>query len=201
MTLLDEILAGETAELEFKEARPKDALKYVKTAVAFANGRGGRLVFGVENETRRNDGLALALSYMKEVEGWGGGVARYFTDWTKAGLPRPRLEETPGFFKVVFDRKRKANEPLNEPLNETVNETLNETVNDTVNETVKNIVANLIRKAPGIGSAALVSAVGKSRATVMRAVALLKQQGIIEHRGSDKTGGYFPAASAQKEAK
>ena len=338
MTLSDEILAGETAELEFKEARPKDALKYVKTAVAFANGRGGRLIFGVENETRRivgvdpetvfrevdaivdtisndcepaitlttkianvenrplivvevapgrhtpyyvrklgmkdgtyvrvgattrlaepavlktlliegenksfdllpvkgrvvtkaeatrtvrmmtktarencldedeakrirpmtveqaehgyskirNDGLALALSYMKEVEGWGGGVARYFTDWTAAGLPRPKLEETPGFFKVVFDRKRKANEPLNE------------TVNDTVNETVKNIVANLICKTPGIGSATLVSAVGKSRATVMRSVALLKQQGIIEHRGSDKTGGYFPAASAQKEAK
>ena len=139
----------------------------------------------------RNDGLALALSYMKEVEGWGGGVARYFSDWTAAGLPRPRLEETPGFFKVVFDRKKKAKS----------NEPLNDTVNDTVNETVKSIVANLICKAPGIGSAALVSAVGKSRATVMRAVALLKQQGVIEHRGSDKTGGYFPTASAQKEAK
>ena len=97
--------------------------------------------------------------------------------------------------KVVFDRKKKAksNEPINEPLNETVN--------DTVNETVKNIVANLICKTPGIGSAALVSTVGKSRATVMRAVALLKQQGVIEHRGSDKTGGYFPTATAQKEAK
>ena len=93
--------------------------------------------------------------------------------------------------KVVFDRKKKAK----------LNELINETVNDTVNETVKNIVANLICKTPGIGSAALVSAVGKSRATVMRSVALLKQQGIIEHRGSDKTGGYFPAASAQKEAK
>ena len=33
MTLRDEIHAGETPELEFKEARPKDALKYVKTAV------------------------------------------------------------------------------------------------------------------------------------------------------------------------
>ena len=74
----------------------------------------------------RNDGLALALCYMKEVEGWGGGVARYFTDWTAAGLPRPKLEETPGFFKVVFDRKKKAksNEPINEPLNEPLNETV-----------------------------------------------------------------------------
>ena len=57
--------------------------------------------------TAVNDGLALALSYMKEVEGWGGGVARYFTDWTAAGLPRPKLEETPGFFKVVLSGRRR----------------------------------------------------------------------------------------------
>lgn len=26
----------------------------------------------------------------------------------QASLPRPKLEETPGFFKVVFDRKKEA---------------------------------------------------------------------------------------------
>ena len=26
----------------------------------------------------------------------------------QAGLPRPKLEETPGFFKVVFERKKEA---------------------------------------------------------------------------------------------
>ena len=60
------------------------------------------------------------VALYKEVEGWGGGVARYFTDWTAAGLPRPKLEEAPGFFKVVFDRKKRANEPVSEPLTETV---------------------------------------------------------------------------------
>ena len=342
MTLREEILAGETAELEFKEARPKDALKYVKTAVAFANGRGGRLIFGVENETRkvvgvapdtvcrevdaivdtisndcepaislttkianvenrplivvevapgrhtpyyvrklgmkdgtyvrvgattrlaepavlktlliegenksfdllpvkgrvvtkaeatrtarmmtktarencldedeakrirpmtieqaehgyskiRNDGLALALSYMKEVEGWGGGVARYFTDWTAAGLPRPKLEETPGFFKVVFERKKKSNE--------TINETISETINETVNETIKSTLISLIASNPGVGGVALVKLVGKSRATVMRELAALKQQELIVYCGRKRTGGYFLAASAQKEAK
>ena len=67
MTLRDEILAGETVELEFKEARPKDALKFVKTAVAFANGRGGRLVFGVENETRRIVGVNPEMVF-REVD-------------------------------------------------------------------------------------------------------------------------------------
>jgi predicted HTH transcriptional regulator len=43
MTLLEEIQNGENAVLEFKEARPKDSLKFTKTVVAFANGRGGRI--------------------------------------------------------------------------------------------------------------------------------------------------------------
>lgn len=57
MTLLEQIAQGESAFLEFKEARPKDSLKFVKTVVAFANGRGGRLLFGVENETGRLVGI------------------------------------------------------------------------------------------------------------------------------------------------
>ena len=39
MTLREEIANGETATLEFKEARPKDSIKFTKTVVAFANGR------------------------------------------------------------------------------------------------------------------------------------------------------------------
>ena len=57
MTLEKEILGGENSVLEFKEARPKDSLRYLKTVVAFANGRGGRIVFGVEDGTRRIVGI------------------------------------------------------------------------------------------------------------------------------------------------
>lgn len=39
MTLREEIAQGENVALEFKEARPKDSLKHLKTIVAFANGR------------------------------------------------------------------------------------------------------------------------------------------------------------------
>ena len=44
MTQKEEIAQGENVALEFKEARPKDSLKYLKTVVAFANGRGWRMV-------------------------------------------------------------------------------------------------------------------------------------------------------------
>ena len=44
MTQRGEIAHGENVVLEFKEARPMDSLKYLKTVVAFANGRGWRTV-------------------------------------------------------------------------------------------------------------------------------------------------------------
>lgn len=48
---LDEIRKGEHESIEYKQDIPLDKDKYLKTAVAFANGGGGRLVFGVENNT------------------------------------------------------------------------------------------------------------------------------------------------------
>ena len=39
MTLREEIAQGENVALGFKEARPKDSLKYLKTVGAVANGR------------------------------------------------------------------------------------------------------------------------------------------------------------------
>lgn len=47
----EEILAGETDNIEFKVDIPPKTEKYMKTVVAFANGNGGKLVFGVENNT------------------------------------------------------------------------------------------------------------------------------------------------------
>lgn len=42
---LDEIKCGEGEQLEFKRALSKDDSKWLKTVVAFANGRGGRRQF------------------------------------------------------------------------------------------------------------------------------------------------------------
>ena len=47
----EEIFAGETDNVEFKIDIPPKSEKYMKSVVAFANGNGGRLVFGVENNT------------------------------------------------------------------------------------------------------------------------------------------------------
>ena len=50
MNLKDEIIGGESYSLEFKLVPNEDRSKYLKTVVAFANGKGGRILFGVAND-------------------------------------------------------------------------------------------------------------------------------------------------------
>ncbi len=61
--IVEDILAGESKTLEYKEQRPKDYSKYIKTVVAFANGRGGRLVFGIADRTMQVVGIADDVLY------------------------------------------------------------------------------------------------------------------------------------------
>ena len=62
-------------------------------------------------------------------------------------------------------------------------ETINDVINDAINDAIKN--------RPGVKKVELVKIIGKSKPTIERAIALLKQQGRIEYRGSKKTGGYY----------
>ena len=39
---IEEILAGESKNVEFKENLPEKSIKYMKSVVAFANGTGGK---------------------------------------------------------------------------------------------------------------------------------------------------------------
>lgn len=54
---IEEILAGESKNIEFKVQRPDKSIKYMKTVVAFANGKGGQIVFGIDDKTREVVGV------------------------------------------------------------------------------------------------------------------------------------------------
>ena len=54
---LEEILAGESKNVEFKENLPEKSIKYMKSVVAFANGTGGKIIFGIADKTREVVGL------------------------------------------------------------------------------------------------------------------------------------------------
>ena len=61
----EEIFAGETDNVEFKEDIPAKSEKYMKTVVAFANGKGGKLIFGVENNTWKVTGFTKEEVFQK----------------------------------------------------------------------------------------------------------------------------------------
>jgi predicted HTH transcriptional regulator len=47
----DILFSGESKNIEYKVTVPEKSEKYMKTVVAFANGIGGRIVFGIDDKT------------------------------------------------------------------------------------------------------------------------------------------------------
>ncbi len=54
---VEDIISGESEYIEFKQEVPKKSEVYMKTVVAFANGSGGKIVFGVEDSTLKVLGI------------------------------------------------------------------------------------------------------------------------------------------------
>ncbi len=54
---IQEIIRGESKNVEFKEMLQKNSENYTKTVVAYANTQGGTLIFGVADKTREIVGI------------------------------------------------------------------------------------------------------------------------------------------------
>lgn len=53
----DDLLSGESKNIEFKEKLPEKSEKYLKSIIAFANTSGGKLVIGIKDKTREVIGV------------------------------------------------------------------------------------------------------------------------------------------------
>ena len=56
------LFSGESVNVEYKVTVPKDSAKYMKTVVAYANGRGGKIIFGVDDKTLEVVGMETDTS-------------------------------------------------------------------------------------------------------------------------------------------
>ena len=65
-------------------------------------------------------------------------------------------------------------------------------------EAINEAIYEAIKSRPGINKPEIVLRVGKSKATVERALAALIAAGKVEHRGSKKTGGYYLVGEARR---
>ncbi len=61
---MEELLTGETSSIEYKQEVPSNSEKYIKTIIAFANGNGGQMVFGIEDITCKVVGIPQDQVFM-----------------------------------------------------------------------------------------------------------------------------------------
>ena len=71
---LDEILSGESKNIEYKVELPKKSEKYMKTVIAFANTSGGNLMIGVDDKTGEVTGVDEKSDF-QNMESIAGAVA------------------------------------------------------------------------------------------------------------------------------
>ena len=125
----------------------------------------------------RNPLIFGLFTRMHVVEKVGSGIPRMRRLMKDAGLQEPKFS-TQGIFTVTFMKRTKNNSITDDTLNDTLNDTLK-------------LVLDLIKSHPGISANALIKETNKSVITIRRSVKTLTDDGLIEYRGSKKTGGYF----------
>lgn len=125
----------------------------------------------------RNPLVFVLFTRMHVVEKVGSGVPRMRELMQDAGLPEP-IFSTKGFFTVTFMKRAKTNSATDGTLNDTLNDT-------------EKLVFEFIKAIPGITANTIIEQSGKSVRTIRRVVKQLTPKGLIEYRGSKKTGGYY----------
>lgn len=142
---------------------------------------------------RRNPILADVMAQLDYMEKRGSGLKRICNE-TKAlknykeGRDPVFKSSVSQFMTVIYSMEYdgKDNDGRHDNRNDSVNDSRNDKLNDSVRNTYKTIKAN-----PGIQRKGISDIIGKSIPTVDRHIALLAKSGLIEHRDSDKTGGYY----------
>ena len=61
---MEELLTGESSSIEYKQEVPGNSEKYLKTIIAFANGNGSQMVFGIEDKTCQVVGIPQDQVFM-----------------------------------------------------------------------------------------------------------------------------------------
>jgi len=78
----------------------------------------------------------------------------------------------------------------NDRVNDKINDRVNDSRNDRINSSMM-VTLTIVRSNPGIQRKGISDISGKSISTIDRHLAILVKEGLIEHRDSDKTGGYY----------
>ena len=130
----------------------------------------------------RNPGLVRILNKLEFIENYGKGLRRILGAYEKADR-NPTLDNMASSFIVDLP-------DLNYHEDETVNETVNETVTASLSDIEKRVL-EAITTNPTISYSELSLSLKVARASIGRTISSLKDKGIIQRDGSDKTGRWL----------
>ena len=154
---------------------------------------------------RRNPVLADVMAQLDYMEKRGSGLKRICNE-TKAleaykDDRRPVFKSSPSqFMTVIYSMEYDGglngqlsgtlNGTLSGTLNGTLSGTLNGTLSGSLNEKQKSVL-DFIAATPGVQAQVLIDKLLIPRDTLNKIIKTLTDRGLIERRGSKKTGGYY----------
>ena len=138
-----------------------------------------------------NENIANALFKGGASEGWGRGILDIFTLCKEAGMPEPEYDFVQNFVCLTIRFKQPITPHLTDHGNSSKNERLNELLNERLSPSVLTTL-DVIKANPGIQRKDIIAVTGKGDATIGRHLVVLTEKKLIEHRGSKRTGGYYP---------
>ena len=182
---------GDTADIQIKIF--EDALQIWSPGFLPYNMKVRELLDPEHTSKPRNKLIAQIFYDMGLIERYGSGIHRVLLACRDAALPEPLFENFSGGFRIKFILPKQTAEakPPQEDrdvgaLNEGISEGLNEGLNEGINALLEHV-----KKSPGQRVPQIEHVLNIPSKTIERWIAVLKERGAIEYRGSKKTGGYF----------
>ncbi|MBO7480852.1 MAG: putative DNA binding domain-containing protein [Bacteroidales bacterium] len=143
------------------------------------------MIYEGGNSKARNPRIQNMLRMIGYGENVGSGFPTIISAWKEARWGEPDLKN-----KIEVDEVELML-PLPNIGNRDADDRLNDTLNDRLNDSVKNTYTIISSNPSGIQIKDIAEKSGKSIPTINRHISILIREGLIERRGSKKTGGYY----------
>ena len=150
------------------------------------------MIYEGGNSKARNPKIQNMLRMIGYGENVGSGFPTIISAWKDAQWGEPELKNKIEVDEVelVLPTPNKRNGDANDKVNDSRNDRVNDSLYDRLNVSIRTTYT-IISSNPGIQRKGISDISGKSIPTIDRHIAILMKEGLIEHRDSDKTGGYY----------
>lgn len=150
------------------------------------------MIYEGGNSKARNPRIQNMLRMIGYGENVGSGFPTIISAWKDAQWGEPELKNKIEVDEVelVLPTPNKRNGDANDKVNDSRNDRVNDSLYDRLNVSIRTTYT-IISSNPGIQRKGISDISGKSIPTIDRHIAILMKEGLIEHRDSDKTGGYY----------